>query len=168
MHVASASLRNGNSFAIAGATPTLPFDLAPGKTLTLTIDVLAHKNGFYRDQLQLTTDHALTTTNFDLEAVYNDKVASVTMANESGVTIRVSPNPSSGSISIETSARSLSVEIVDVTGKIIATHQGGSSWKWDGTHSGVSVPNGTYLVRLAWSDASGRPFSEVRSVAIER
>ncbi len=74
----------------------------------------------------------------------------------------ISPNPSHGSVTIESGSTNANtrIEIYDILGNQVAAHLG-STWLWNGERfDGTSVPNGIYIIRLSTGRSAGRSVSQ--------
>jgi hypothetical protein len=154
-----------SNFTVIGSTPALPATLQAGDIINIQVQFnCGPNNGFYTANLNLQTQGGIAPIVIPFQTIQQGP-ASVARAEESGVTISVSPNPTRGIVRVEVKdAASANVEILNVLGQTVATGEG-TSFYWNGETAGVSA--GIYIVRVSGTNAAGREFVETRQIVVE-
>ncbi|MEP7235892.1 MAG: T9SS type A sorting domain-containing protein, partial [Ignavibacteriota bacterium] len=160
--VISVSVKDGTHFAIVSPTTSdLPITLAPNEQMKVTISFDANMNGYYNDELDISTENGFATHSFSLQAVRTNGIPAG-VASHVAITpqITLSPNPSRGEVMISIADANIrSIAIYDMLGNLISSQNGSSNWKWDGTaENGELSYAGTYFVRAEGISASGDHF----------
>jgi hypothetical protein len=94
--------------------------------------------------------------------------ADVQIGTTTSHSLYICPNPSQGPLSINTTDAEISViEIYNLLGDIIASHEHSNYWNWDGkTISGEHVEPGTYFVRTVGVRADRKPFVQTAKLMV--
>jgi hypothetical protein len=159
-------------FAITGIQPTstLPFTLAPGEKMTVTVLFTPSKPGkvFY-NQLVITTENGLVSHSFPIEGLQLSSSGVKKAASGSAPVLNIYPNPSVGSITVSVDgAREIyQAEIFDILGISVLSKTGrlNSTWTWD--LSGHDIEDGTYFLRMQGRTFDDEPFTTTKKLVIQ-
>ena len=125
----------------------------------------------FRDTLVATMENALASFYIVLDGY--SKGATVTGAVQprmltSATDLRMWPNPTGSTASIQSvGLQSVTTEISDALGHVIARHDGADLWQWDARGAdGARMPAGTYFVRVEGITALGERVVLTRPLAV--
>lgn len=155
-----------SNFTVVGSTPALPATLQAGDIINIQVRFNCGKDaGYYTANLNVQTQGGIAPIVIPFQTFQQAAGSSVARAEESGVSVSVSPNPTRGMIRVEVKdAQSAHVEILNVLGQTMTTGNG-MSFMWDGNAAGASA--GIYIVRVSGTNANGLEFVETRQIVIE-
>jgi hypothetical protein len=159
INIAWVGLKHGIHFQIYDIAPHAPqLLLAPTDWMDVTLQFISTP-GTYDDTLMIVAENALIALNFPIHAVIAGSSVGAPIA--SSPTLLISPNPASVPVRITLDhARSASIEVLDVMGKLVARVTEGT---WE--HSNVT--SGTYFVRATGIGEDGKPFVTTSRIVLE-
>jgi hypothetical protein len=161
--VTSVSITGGLHFHIVSVTPSVPVTLAHNAVVAVEIEFDADTNGLYRDELVITTDHALTSYHYTLEGMRENGILSVASTSEP-VRFDIAPNPSQGNAVVTTSGiYAGSIALYDIMGHELFVETRNTSLRLSERHL---VP-GTYIVRVSGHNSRGQSVTMSKKITIE-
>jgi hypothetical protein len=155
-------------FAITGIQPTnvLPFTLAPGGKMTVTVLFTPSKPGvLFYNQIVITTEVGAQSVSFPLQGLQllPEGVKQVTQEN---VAMSLVPNPAHREVSVSiTGAEKVSrCELYDALGRVLMSSTGNTILDWQ---LDPSLASGVYFIRAEGVAVDGNPFIATKRLIVE-
>jgi hypothetical protein len=155
-------------FAITGIQPTnvLPFTLAPGGKMTVTVLFTPSKPGvLFYNQIVITTEVGAQSVSFPIQGLQL-LPESVSKTHEESVTMSLVPNPAHGEVSVSISGaqKVTRCELFDELGKSIMIGSGSTGWTWQ---LDPSFAHGAYFIRAEGIASDGSSFVVTKRLAVQ-
>lgn len=161
LKVLSVGLQNGTHFQVHSISPHAPeLDLGPGDLIGITLQFIGPP-GTFEDTLLIVTETGIIALRFPIIAdVHHTSGVAVHIRNATQLIIQ--PNPATGPVHVELlNARSATIDVLDVLGKLAARLEQSSMWD----HS--SAASGTYFIRASGISNDGQPFVITSRVIVQ-
>ncbi|MDP4199769.1 MAG: T9SS type A sorting domain-containing protein [Bacteroidota bacterium] len=157
----TAYMNPGTCFAIDGGSPPFGTRLQPGDLYNVDVHYCGDSTAAgwdCSDTMFIVAENALQVLSFPMTHLL--PAAGVRLP-PTPLQLSLSPNPSTGSVDIQTGSDGIDtrIEIYDILGNLVASHTG-TSWHWTAVDRiGSPIPNGSYIVRISEA-SSGRISSQ--------
>jgi hypothetical protein len=158
-------MKYGTYFRIAATNPSpTPFTLGPDQTMTVTIEDSSLNQTIHTDSLMMDVTHNLQTVAFQVQSVEQTS-GSVSNILPEDVSITISPNPAADVVTVALiGVLSGDLQVFDMLGKQITSTKADGLWKWNT----VSMPGGTYIVRIAGESLKKEHFVSSQKVIVRK
>jgi hypothetical protein len=153
-------LRDGLDFRIVESSPAIPCMLKPNENFILVLATGMDGKSYFTDEIIFTTNEDdAEEQNYDLQGVKQS--ASVYDAGNNEIELVIGPNPVVRDLNIAVrNATTTTIEIHDLTGKLVASATG-TSYTWN-----TNATSGAYFVTVTGVTSTGKPFDHTRSVVV--
>jgi archaellum component FlaG (FlaF/FlaG flagellin family) len=165
LKITGVALKNGKSFSITGIVPTstLPFTLAPGESMSVTVSMTTVTNGVYYDEVIITAEQGIISMDFQLQGLRTNGTAGVSAPHPSQH-FTLYPNPSHGTITVEfPGIRNAKIQVIDLLGRVITSATASEKWIWNCTE-----PMGTYILHMSGTDEVGKTIQSYDRFIIDK
>lgn len=156
LKITGVALKNGKSFGITDIQPTttLPFTLASGASMSVTIAMTTVSNGVYYDEVIITAENAIISMEFPLQGLRKNGIQSGVASGKTEQHLGIYPNPSRGDITVDLPGlHNAKIEVLDLLGRVLTRATASDKWIWNS-----NAPAGTYIIHISGADASSKSF----------
>jgi len=146
--------------------PGVPDTVQPGGMFSMIVRFSGDSSGgVYLDTVVLTVGDPTFYSIYLKGISFNPAPSGVTQDAPNSAELRVFPNPSTGTTSLElVGVSEASYEVRDILGHLITQHSGVGAWQW----SADAVPEAIYYIHADGHDTQGHEFVTTRRLVIIR
>ena len=152
------------------ASEPLPLLLDPGETMRVTLRMKGTTSVRNTDVIIMHGSHEHLNSRYKIRSGGTLSGIMDAPYAPTSMNLTASPNPARGHVTITfgTVLETAHVQILDIRGHVVAEfHCDGQHLKWDGTtRSGRQADAGTYFIRVAGTDLTGRSVAAVRKIVL--
>lgn len=157
-------------FAITGIQPTstLPFTLAPGEKMSVSVLFTPSQTGkVFFNQLLITTDQGLQSLSYPLQAL-RTTTSGVKESSDPSVSVSLVPNPATTSVTVKVEGAGVIDEATmnnTMGNMVLLATRPKAEWSWELKPDFIA--RGTYFIRVTGKTTDGKPFVASRRLVVE-